>query len=77
MTARGQGRLPGFEKCSHCHRKLLVSSYAGLPFSGTPPELVHRLYGSSHYYGVHCPACGHYTVFVPRAFEPGSGEEEA
>ena len=74
--ARGQEPLPGFEKCSHCQRQLLVSSYAALPFSGTPPELVHRFYGSTHYFGVRCPACGHYTVFIPQAFKPGSEQED-
>ncbi len=76
MTARGQERLPGFEKCAHCQMPLLVSSYAALPFSGPPPELVHRFYGSTHYFGVQCPACGHYTVFIPQAFKPGSEQEE-
>jgi len=50
--------------CLGCARRLEVGAYLGAPTKDTPPEFVHREYGSIVYIAVHC-TCGHYSLFIP------------
>lgn len=70
-------RIPDFVRCMNCRNEIYTASYQGLPNPQTPRELVHRSYGHPYYAGVHCAACGHYSVFQPKGFEPPKGGAES
>jgi hypothetical protein len=52
---------------SACERNLPIEGYHRLfPDPTTPADMIHKNYHPSWpYFSVHCPTCGHFTIWYP------------